>query len=107
MNETESPIIDCRGLTKRYGTNTAVEALDWKIAPGSVTALLGKNGAGKTTTLRMLVDMVSPTRGEARVFGKPAAKLGSKDFARLGYVAETWVCSSYRGLWFVGPGDDG
>lgn len=100
MSETDAPIIDCRSLTKRYGKNTAVEALDWQIAPGTVTGLLGRNGAGKTTTLRMLVDMITPTRGEARVFGKLAAKLDSSDFARLGYVAESqelpdWMTIEY------------
>lgn len=100
MSETEAPIIDCRNLTKRYGANTAVEAFDWQIAPGTVTGLLGANGAGKTTTLQMLVDLVSPTRGEARIFGKLAAKLNSSDFARLGYVAESqelpdWMTIEY------------
>ncbi len=98
MNEEH--VIECQGLTKRFGGQLAVEALDWQVPTGTVTALLGPNGAGKTTTLRMLVNLLSPTRGQARVFGKPARKLGEADFARLGYISEsqgmpTWMTVRY------------
>ena len=63
MNAT----ITVRGLTKRYGTVTAVDALTFDVAPGLVTAFLGPNGAGKTTTLRMLLGLVTPTEGEALI----------------------------------------
>jgi ABC-2 type transport system ATP-binding protein len=55
------------GLVKRYGDVTAVSGIDFEIARGSVTGLLGGNGAGKTTTIAMLMGLVLPTDGEIRV----------------------------------------
>ena len=57
------------GLTKRYGSQRAVDDLTFSIAPGRVTGFLGPNGAGKTTTLRMVVGLATPTAGDVRVFG--------------------------------------
>jgi ABC-2 type transport system ATP-binding protein len=71
MNAT----IAVRGLTKRYGPVTAVDALTFDVAPGKVTAFLGPNGAGKTTTLRMLLGLVAPTEGEALINGVRYAEL--------------------------------
>ncbi|MEJ8572443.1 ABC transporter ATP-binding protein [Microbaculum marinum] len=56
-----------RGLTKRYGDVTAVEAIDFDIVGGSTTGLLGGNGAGKTTTIAMLMGLVLPTGGSISV----------------------------------------
>jgi ABC-2 type transport system ATP-binding protein len=58
-----------RGLTKRFGAVTAVEDLAFTVEPGTVCGFLGPNGAGKTTTLRMLLGLVRPTAGEARIGG--------------------------------------
>jgi len=58
-----------RGLTKRFGDLTAVDALDFDVLPGRVTGFLGPNGAGKTTTLRMLLGLVRPTSGTATIAG--------------------------------------
>jgi ABC-2 type transport system ATP-binding protein len=58
-----------RGLTKRYGTVTAVDHVSFTIAPGTTVALLGGNGAGKTTTIAMLLGLIQPSAGEVRVFG--------------------------------------
>ncbi len=58
-----------RGLTKRYGTVTAVDHISFTIEPGTIVALLGGNGAGKTTTIAMLLGLIEPTAGEVRVFG--------------------------------------
>ena len=58
-----------RGLTKRYGTVTAVDHISFTIEPGTTVALLGGNGAGKTTTIAMLLGLIEPTAGEVRVFG--------------------------------------
>jgi ABC-2 type transport system ATP-binding protein len=74
-----APVIDARGmnepivvtdrLTKRYGTHAAVDAVSLTVRRGEVYGFLGPNGAGKTTTLRMLVGLVRPTAGAARVLG--------------------------------------
>jgi ABC-2 type transport system ATP-binding protein len=80
--------IAVRGLTKRYGAVTAVDALTFEVEPGVVTGFLGPNGAGKTTTLRMLLGLVAPTAGEALVDGRRYADL--KDPRRaVGAVLET------------------
>jgi ABC-type multidrug transport system ATPase subunit len=65
----ETAAIEARGLTKRYGSVTAVEGLDLDVRRGAVCGFLGPNGAGKTTTIRMLLGLVKPTSGTARILG--------------------------------------
>jgi ABC-2 type transport system ATP-binding protein len=65
-----SPIVAIQGLTKSYGAFTAVLDLDLDIAPGELFALLGPNGAGKTTTMRLLMGILRPSRGTARIDGR-------------------------------------
>jgi len=60
-------MIEVSGLTKVYGTLTAVDDLSFTVAPGEVLGLVGPNGAGKTTTLRSIVGIVRPTRGRIRI----------------------------------------
>ena len=60
-------VLEVRDLTKRYGTNLAVDGLSFKAEPGRVLGFLGPNGAGKTTTLRMLLGLTLPTSGDAVV----------------------------------------
>ncbi|MBL8665524.1 MAG: ABC transporter ATP-binding protein [Candidatus Odyssella sp.] len=63
------PAIEVRRLAKRYGAVTAIEDLSFAVPRGSITALLGGNGAGKTTTLAILLGVLLPSSGEARVLG--------------------------------------
>ena len=58
------PVIRTRGLTKRYGTLTAVDSLTLAVYPGEIFGLLGQNGAGKTTTILMLLGLTEPTLTE-------------------------------------------
>jgi ABC-2 type transport system ATP-binding protein len=67
--------IETVGLTKRYGSVTAVDDLSFSVRDGAVTGFLGPNGAGKTTTLRMILALARPTAGHATVLGQPYAKL--------------------------------
>jgi ABC-2 type transport system ATP-binding protein len=62
------------GLSKSFGAQAAVCELQLKIEPGAVYGFLGRNGAGKTTTMRMLLGLVRPTKGSARVLGLDPAK---------------------------------
>ncbi|MHB0976839.1 MAG: ABC transporter ATP-binding protein [Candidatus Aquicultorales bacterium] len=62
-------VVSTSSLTKYYGKQRGVVDLDIEILPGEVFGYLGPNGAGKTTTIRMLLDFIRPTRGDARVFG--------------------------------------
>jgi len=76
--EEKTPLlVETRGLTKRYGGIAAVESLDLTVRRGEVYGFLGPNGAGKTTTLRMLLGLIRPTSGDARVLGeKPGSPAG-------------------------------
>lgn len=81
-------VIDASGLTKRYGTRVlAVEDLHLDIRRGEVYGFLGPNGAGKTTTLRMLVGLIRPTAGSARVLNRDPGSAGA--LARIGSLVET------------------
>ena len=69
---TGPPPISTAGLTKRYGSTLALDRLDLEIRPGEVFGFLGPNGAGKTTTIRLLLGLIHPTSGTARVLGGDA-----------------------------------
>ncbi len=72
MNTTaDSPAVEVRGLIRRFGTTTAVDALSFRVEPGRVTGFLGPNGAGKTTTLRMILGLDTPNAGQALIGGRP------------------------------------
>ena len=62
-------VIQTYGLTKYYGKVRGVENLDLEVKPGEIVGFLGPNGAGKTTTIRLLLDLIRPTRGRAEIFG--------------------------------------
>jgi ABC-2 type transport system ATP-binding protein len=62
--------VEARGLVKRYGELTAVAGVDLTVERGDVFGYLGPNGAGKTTSLRMLLGLIRPTEGAARLFGR-------------------------------------
>jgi ABC-2 type transport system ATP-binding protein len=64
------PVIEVRGLTKRFGPVLAVDRLSFAVEPGEVVGFLGPNGAGKTTTLRMLLGLVRPDAGTATINGQ-------------------------------------
>jgi ABC-2 type transport system ATP-binding protein len=78
--------VEIRGLTKRFGSLTAVDALDLDVARGEVLGFLGLNGAGKTTTIRILLDLLRPTSGTARVFGRDCQKEGLAVRASVGHL---------------------
>ena len=75
------------GLTKRYGTLTAVDGLSFAVEPGRVTGFLGPNGAGKTTTLRMLLGLAAPSAGSTTIGGVRYGEL-DRPIRRVGAVLE-------------------
>lgn len=80
--------IETQDLGKRYGDVTAVDHLSLQVAEGEIYAFLGLNGAGKTTTIRMLLGMIKPTSGTARVL-QTRIRLGSHEpWASVGYLVE-------------------
>ncbi|WP_344567584.1 ABC transporter ATP-binding protein [Streptomyces axinellae] len=84
--------LDIRGLTRTYalasGQVHAVRGIDLTVARGEILGFLGPNGAGKTTTLRMLVTLLPPSGGEARVAGHDLRADPAAVRARIGYVAQ-------------------
>ncbi len=81
-------VIETRGLTKRYGRRgvLALDGLDLQVIQGEIFGFLGPNGAGKTTTIRLLLDLLRPTAGSARVLDRDAHS-GSLDVRRrIGYL---------------------
>ena len=68
-------MIEARGLTKKYGQLTAVDALTFSVEPGVVTGFLGPNGAGKSTTMRMILGLDRPTSGWVTIGGRRYAEL--------------------------------
>lgn len=73
----DGQVLELAGLTKRFGSISAVDGLSARIEPGQVTGFLGPNGAGKTTSLRMLLGLVRPTSGTATIGGKRFSELSS------------------------------
>ncbi|MBA3703464.1 MAG: ATP-binding cassette domain-containing protein, partial [Rubrobacteraceae bacterium] len=87
MRESESrhpPLVETSGLGKRYGAITAVRDLNISVRRGEVYGFLGPNGAGKTTTLRMLLGLLKPSSGTAKVLGEePGSPLGLQGVGAL------------------------
>jgi len=76
------------GLTRRFGHLTAVNHLDLKVRRGSVFGLLGRNGAGKTTTIEMLITLLAPSEGTARVAGFDIRSEAPMVRRAIGYVPQ-------------------
>jgi ABC-2 type transport system ATP-binding protein len=85
---TDTPI-EARGLVKRYGDLTAVDHVDLTVRAGDVYGYLGPNGAGKTTSLRMLLGLIRPDEGAARLFGRDPLQDGARALDGVaGFVEE-------------------
>src|ERR1700732_1451949 len=82
------PIIETRGLTRRFGELTAVDHLDLTVERGEIFGLVGPDGAGKTTTLRMLCGLMDPSDGRARVAGHGVAREPQAVKDQIGYMAQ-------------------
>lgn len=80
--------IDSRGLTRRFGTFTAVDAITFHVDRGEVFGFLGANGAGKTTAMRMLIGLLQPTAGSATVAGFDVASQAEQVRRRIGYMSQ-------------------
>ena len=82
------PAIETRGLTRRFGARTAVDAISMTVPDRSVYGFLGRNGAGKTTTLKMLLGLLKPTAGSAFVCGFDVARDRIAAARRIGALLE-------------------
>src|ERR1700734_4571943 len=81
-------LIEILGLTKRFGSFTAVDAVSFNVSRGEVLGFLGPNGAGKSTTMRMLAGFMIPTAGTARICGHDVQSDGVAARRVLGFLPE-------------------
>jgi ABC-2 type transport system ATP-binding protein len=84
-HSVDAPPVAVRALRKVYGGVVAVDGVEFTLRAATVTALLGGNGAGKTTTIAMLMGLVVPTSGEARVFGADMARERHRVLHRMNF----------------------
>jgi lipooligosaccharide transport system ATP-binding protein len=81
---TDQPLIEARGLVKRFGDFTAVDGIDFGVARGEAFGFLGPNGAGKSSTMRMIGCVSAPSAGELSILGMSPVRDGTRIRARLG-----------------------
>ena len=82
------PIIQVSGLTKRFGSFTAVDHISFEVYRGEIFGFLGANGAGKTTAMRMLCGLSYPTEGKGTVAGYDIAREGEQIKRHIGYMSQ-------------------
>ena len=83
-----TPVVETRGLVKRYGDQLAVAGVDLRVGPGEIYGLVGPNGAGKTTTMKILATLLAPSAGEAYVTGIPVESDPNEVRRRIGYMPD-------------------
>src|SRR3979490_144543 len=81
-------IVEVYDLWRRYGRFDALEGLSFGITDGSAFALVGPNGAGKTTTIKILMNLLEPSRGKATILGVDSRLISPRELADIGYVSE-------------------
>jgi ABC-2 type transport system ATP-binding protein len=84
-------VIEARDLTRRFGEFTAVDHISFTMDAGEVVGYLGPNGSGKTTTIRMLLGLLIPTEGEARVLGYDVVRQAEQVRAQVGYMSQKFA----------------
>jgi ABC-type multidrug transport system ATPase subunit len=81
-------MIECEGLTKRFGTFTAVDHVSFSVGKGSIFGFLGPNGSGKSTVIRMLCGILEPSEGTARIGGHDIIREGEEIKEMIGYMSQ-------------------
>jgi ABC-type multidrug transport system ATPase subunit len=81
-------MIECEGLTKRFGAFTAVDDVSFTVAQGGIFGFLGPNGSGKSTVIRMLCGILTPTEGRARIAGLDVSERGDELKSIIGYMSQ-------------------
>jgi ABC-2 type transport system ATP-binding protein len=87
MNHSDGEVARLRGVKKRFGAITALDGFDLELRRGEVVGLIGPSGAGKTSAAKVLVGLLRPDSGEARVFGVEMPSRGV--LSRVGYMAQS------------------
>jgi ABC-type multidrug transport system ATPase subunit len=81
-------MIECHGLTKRFGQFTAVDHVSFTVGKGSIFGFLGPNGSGKSTVIRMLCGILEPTEGSARIGGHDVVRNNEEIEKMIGYMSQ-------------------
>jgi ABC-2 type transport system ATP-binding protein len=81
-------IVHAHDVWKKFGRFDALRGLTFRVPEGSAFALIGANGAGKTTTIKVLMNIIGPTSGDATVLGVDTRAVSPKELAQIGYVSE-------------------
>lgn len=84
------PAIEAHGLTKRFGSFTAVDRVSFKIAQGEIFGFLGSNGCGKSTTMKMLTGLLEASDGSAELLGRPVEAGNIQTRMRVGYMSQAF-----------------
>jgi ABC-2 type transport system ATP-binding protein len=87
-DERTEAVVEAKGLTKNFGSFTAVDDISFSVQRGEIFGFLGPNGAGKSTTFKMLCGLLKPSRGTARVTGLDLQAAPSRARAQIGYMAQ-------------------
>src|SRR3954463_16783108 len=88
MQMNRELMIECEGLTKRFGTFTAVDHVSFSVAKGSIFGFLGPNGSGKSTVIRMLCGILEPSEGTARIGGRDVVRDTESIKDMIGYMSQ-------------------
>ena len=91
---TTPTVVQARDVWKQFGRHNALTGLNLAVPEGSAYALIGANGAGKTTALKLLMNIISPSRGSATVMGVDTCRISPAVLAQIGYVAENQLLPS-------------
>ncbi len=91
INGAAQDVIQCHGLTRRFGDFLAVDHVSFGVQAGEVVGYLGPNGSGKTTTIRMLLGLLLPSEGSANILGFDVARQTEQIRARVGYMSQKFA----------------
>jgi branched-chain amino acid transport system ATP-binding protein len=92
------PLLECKGLTRRFGALVAVDGVDMMLEPGEIRAVIGPNGAGKSTLFNLITSVLKPTAGHVTFAGENVTGLAVHDVAQRGIARTFQLCHVFPAL---------